>query len=144
MSYSSNLSAVPAADDEDFVVDDSDYLADRADRSGLPVIPRAAPKHGDTIDVESIKREFATRAVRRSSPSANADSIELTSIPAALPRDNDDDNDEGEVRSQLRRTMRLQHPAVPASNGSANWMLMLHSGGVVCVLAAGRVRVLRS
>ncbi len=95
-SYSTSLGSAPSADDEDFtVVDDEDYIADRADRTGLPVIPRDQPKNGDKIDVDSIKREYHTRAVRRSSPSANLSDVQLTSIPASLPRE---ENEEDEVR----------------------------------------------
>lgn len=64
------------------LIDDDEYAADRADRTGLPVIPRGAPPVGDTIDVSSIQREYANRAVRRSSPLATQ-SIPLRSIASS-------------------------------------------------------------
>ena len=101
------------------LIDDDEYAADRADRTGLPVIPRGAPPAGDTIDVSSIQREYANRAVRRSSPLATTQSIPLRSIASSERQQQQQQQEEDEVSWWRDATMQrcIDPPRVAVADG---------------------------
>ena len=117
--------ADPASVTAATLIDDDEYAADRADRTGLPVIPRGAPPAGDTIDVSSIQREYANRAVRRSSPLATTQSIPLRSIASSerqQQQQQQQQQEEDEVSRRRDATMQccIDHPRMAAA-----WMMLL-------------------
>jgi len=94
------------------LAEDEEHTRDRADRHGLPTIPRGAPAQGDTIDVGAITREFATRATRRASPSTGGGVAPLTRISSSLSPD-DDEDDEDEFAYDAPERRRLSQRRVP-------------------------------
>jgi hypothetical protein len=97
MSTSTSLPADASIVDSDneYVVDEREYLADRDDRSGLPAIPAGVPHEGDSIDVAAIEREFDSRAMRRPTAAAQREQAEtqrpLSSVATSLPAEEDDE-----------------------------------------------------
>jgi hypothetical protein len=137
-----SLSNVELADADEYDVvnaeeEEEEYARDRADRSGLPVIPLGKPPAGDTIDVASIQREFNSRAARRptaSPPVGAGGAVPLKKISSGGGGGNDASPDDDEDEFAYDAPERRMAPRKLPKRTFFTAVFLLGVGVIFCTL----------